>query len=597
MVTFPAKFAFISSVVKHLLNIQQMKTPMRMLMLFLVSAFLLPCNPANAAAPKIAEISLSPKEVSAESGSPFVLEALVEIAEGWHIYARDNKTFQSRITLNLPEGFILESQTWPNPVKFNAFGEELSGYEKSIKILLKITASPPNDSAPLHGNKKISATLNALACKDVCVPQKASSNTVDVEILRTDAEKGGVELALTMALAFLGGMLLNLMPCVFPVLAIKIMSFAKDAAKGRRGAFVSSLWYAAGIEVSFAVIAAVLIALKAGGAALGWGFQLQNPVFVGYMAVLFTAICMNFAGFFEVGLSVQNTAGKFGGGGAFASGVVAVLVASPCTAPFMGTAVGAALATDADFLAAQAIFLSLGFGMALPYILLSLFPQALKLLPKSGKWLDIFKKVLALPMLATAAWLCWIYFNQTQKALPVLLSVLFTAAACTAYGTLCTPFNNTKTRIKGWVCVCALALASMASIPAGTTFAADKTPPVSAAQNPQTQWSAENVERLLREGKNVFVDFTAKWCLTCKYNERLLKSGEIQRLMARNNTVFLEADWTNRNAAITKTLEKFGRAGVPLYVIYKHKAPKEPQILPSILTESVLKNALENLEN
>ena len=569
---------------------------MRMLILFLFSLFLWPCPPANAAAPKIAEITLSPKEISAESGSQFVLEALVEIAEGWHIYANDNKTFPSRITLNLPEGFILESQSWPTPVKFKAFGEELSGYEKSVKVLLKITAATPNDSDPPHGNKKISATLNALACKDVCVPQNAASNTVDVEILRADSKTCGLELVWTMSLAFLGGMLLNLMPCVFPVLAIKIMSFAKDSAKGRGGAFASSLWYAAGIEVSFAVVAAVLIALKAGGAALGWGFQLQNPVFVGCMAALFTAICMNFAGFFEVGLSVQNAAGKFGGG-AFASGVVAVLVASPCTAPFMGTAVGAALATDADFLVAQAVFLSLGFGMALPYIMLSLFPQALKLLPKSGRWLGIFKKVLALPMLATAAWLCWIYFNQTQKALPVLLAVLFTAAACAAYGALCAPFNNTKTRIKGWVCVCAFAIAAMASILTGTTFASGTPPPKPSAQNPQMQWSAENVERLLNEGKNVFVDFTAEWCLTCKYNERILKSGKIQLLMARNNTVFLEADWTNHNAAITTALEKFGRAGVPLYVIYKHKNPKEPQILPSILTESVLKNALKSIEN
>ena len=392
--------------------------------------------------------------------------------------------------------------------------------------------------------------------------------------------------------ALIGGLVLNLMPCVFPVLAIKVLGFTQHA-DDRRAHRTSGLAYTAGVVLSFLALGALMLALRAAGQQLGWGFQLQSPAVVAALTVLFTVIGLNLAGVFEFGsflpsrlatLEARNPVAN-----SFLTGMLAVAVASPCTAPFMGASLGLAVGLPA--LQALWIFAAIGLGMALPYLAASWWPAVARLLPKPGAWMDTFKKFMAFPMFGTAVWLLWVLGQQTGidgagalLALLVVLALVLWALGLTG-----------RTRI---------VLASF-SIAAGALLAsafgpnvikmAEAATPVAETPGARWQpWSAERVQTALGAGQPVFVDFTAAWCVTCQYNKKTtLASAEVLSAMDAAKVQTFRADWTRRDAAITAELQKLGRNGVPVYVL---QAPGQaPVVFSEILSVTEVKDALGRL--
>lgn len=387
----------------------------------------------------------------------------------------------------------------------------------------------------------------------------------------------------------IGGMLLNLMPCVFPVLAIKLMGFARHGADARAQRR-SGLAYAAGVIVSFMALGAVLLALRAAGEQLGWGFQLQSPLVVAALAALFTLIGLNLAGLFELGHVVPdrlaNMHARHPLGDAFISGVVAVAIASPCTAPFMGASLGFAVSMPAA--QALAVFAALGVGMALPYVLVSWVPALIRWLPRPGAWMDTFRRAMAFPMFATVIWLVWVIGQQTgidgaASLLALLLCLAALAWALTLRGT---------TRIV--LSALVLALSAWLLMSAGRNVV--EPAPVAAAEssNGWQAWSAQKQADVLAQGQPVFVDYTAAWCVTCQYNKRTtLADSEVLAAFAQRNVALLRADWTRRDAAITAELAKLGRSGVPVYVLL---APGQaPVVMTELLSKQEVLNALQRL--
>ena len=388
------------------------------------------------------------------------------------------------------------------------------------------------------------------------------------------------------AFAFLGGVILNLMPCVFPILAMKAASLtrsAHDPAEARRDGIAFTL----GVLISFAGLAAVMLILRAGGRAVGWGFQLQSPAVVAGLALLMLAVALNLSGVFEVGGRLQAVGGSRltrlpGGTGAFFTGVLAVVVAAPCTAPFMAFALGAALVMPAPL--AMIVFLMLGLGLALPYLLVSLSPGLLGRLPKPGHWMVTLQRWLALPMYAAALWLVWVFWRQTALS-PALL--LVGACVVAAIGLAAVGVFSKRarwTRGAGWGAIAVAVVLTGVS----AHLAAAATAPT---EIPADAWSSQKVQAALAEGRPVLVNFTADWCVSCKINERTaLASPVTAKALKDANAVYLEGDWTRRDDAITRELQRHGRSGVPLYLLYT-PGQTEPRLLPQLLTEGVVVDA------
>jgi thiol:disulfide interchange protein DsbD len=413
---------------------------------------------------------------------------------------------------------------------------------------------------------------------------------------------GGGLLGLAQAALFavIGGLILNLMPCVFPVLSMKALGVIKHAHGERAIARRHGLAFLAGVLSTFAVLALALIALKAGGAQLGWGFQLQSPAFVTAVAVLFFAIGLNLLGVFEVAVG-QNLGGRAGSlsgpAGSFAVGALAVVAASPCTAPFMSVAIPAALAAPAPV--ALAIFLALGLGFAAPFTLLSFFPGWSRVLPKPGLWMDRLKQLLAFPMFAAAVWLLWVLAAQAGPN-----GVLAALAVMTGLGFAVWAFRTTRDasprakvgfRAAGLAALAAVLLVvgggygSGALAPVSTGVVARTAPGLSISAD--EVWSPERVAALRAEGRPVFVDFTAAWCVTCQANKLLvLKTDRVQRAFADAGVAQLVADWTSRDAVIAAELERYGRSGVPLYLLFPPDG--EAIVLHELLTERHVLDAL-----
>jgi thiol:disulfide interchange protein DsbD len=414
----------------------------------------------------------------------------------------------------------------------------------------------------------------------------------------------GSGLALSVLFALIGGLILNLMPCVFPVVGLKVLSFAAPGHSPMR----SALAFAAGVVMSFWALAAVLLALRTAGVAAGWGFQLQSPVFVAAMALLFVAIGLNFAGLFEVGVGLTRLA-RFEGPAPpgtrssnlsnFASGALAVVVATPCTAPFMGSALGFAL--TASLPETLAVFSALGLGMSLPYLLLGAFPGWLRYLPRPGRWMESLRQFLAFPMFATVGWLAWVLGQQAgiDSVLGLVIGAVLLALAAWVYGR----FIQQAGAWRPLPLACALAALLAAlwiawpadepeSVPGGTVSANPDRAGLAGTAADWEPWSAARVAELLAAGRPVFVDFTAAWCVTCQVNKKaVLDRDPVVRAMQAAGVVRLRADWTRRDAAITTELARWGRSGVPLYLYFS--APgRPPMVLPELLTEEIVLAAL-----
>lgn len=393
-----------------------------------------------------------------------------------------------------------------------------------------------------------------------------------------------------LAFAFAGGLILNLMPCVFPVLSLKLLQLIGGAQRGKR-LLGHGLAFTFGSVLAMAALSGVLLALRGMGSALGWGFQLQSPWVVALLILLFAVITMNLAGLFEftagsriADAKALRSAPKSGLASSFLTGVLAVIVASPCTAPFMGAALGYALTQPA--LEALLVFIALGLGMSMPWLLLCVFPAWAKRLPKPGPWMETFRKVMAVPMALAVLWLGWVLSKQINffGMLIVLCGLAAAAVFCWLLGREQWGLGRNRP-VMAVMAVLAIAAVGLANLEA---FArADR----SVAEG-WTPWSEAAVSAALAEGKPVFVDFTAAWCVTCQANK--LAALDRDEVLAKFNDlgyVRLMGDWTNHDPAITEVLGRFGRSGVPLYLIYRPNG--EVAVLPELLTPSVVIEALE----
>ncbi|MDB5739753.1 MAG: thiol:disulfide interchange protein [Alphaproteobacteria bacterium] len=397
---------------------------------------------------------------------------------------------------------------------------------------------------------------------------------------------GGDELSLwaAMLFAFVGGLILNVMPCVLPILAMKAVAVARYGDEGRGESFS----YALGAVVSFAVLGLAIVGLRAGGESVGWGFQLQSPIAVAGFALLVFAVALNLSGLFEVGsiTAGENLTQKGGFTGAFFTGVLAVAVAAPCTAPFMAAALGFALTQGAAL--ALLVFVSLGLGFALPFILLGIWPRALSFLPKPGAWMLTLKQFLAFPMYAAAAWLVWVLAQEAGPRGVILALAAMIALALAAW--LWGVTRDLSGRKRGIGAVAALLVL------AGALYAISLLHGQAAvAPQATTKGEAYTPAKLASyraAGRPVFVDATAAWCITCLVNEEaVLSQPNIRNAFAAKNVVYMVADWTNQNSEITALLKENGRSGVPMYLYYAPGAQK-PQILPQILTDANVTAAL-----
>ena len=448
------------------------------------------------------------------------------------------------------------------------------------------------------GERVAAVTIDVPLVGTVTAGAKPSSASVPASDLAVPAGAStGAELSLAAAvlLAFVGGLVLNLMPCVFPVLSLKALHLAQGHAKPRVQR-LQGIAFASGVIATFVALAGLLLVLRAAGEQLGWGFQLQSPPVVIGLAVLFFVLGLNLSGVFEFASLVPSSAGEWTARNPYVdsvlSGVLAVVIASPCTAPFMGAALGFAFAQPA--IVTLGIFVALGMGMALPYTLLAWFPAWRRWLPRPGVWMERMKQALAFPLYATVAWLVWVLGAQVDNDAVVRLLVALVVIAMALWAWRIFKIGHRRS----WAGVAAVALVSSIVIVSPLLRGADIEAPSAvsaAATGPWHAFTPTTVADLGSAGRPVFIDFTAAWCVTCQVNKRLvLNNAEIHEAFARRGVELVRADWTRRDPVITQALAALGRQGVPVYVLYR--PGKTPLVLPEILKKQIVFDALATLD-
>ena len=622
------------------------------------------------------------------------------LSPGWHTYWENpgDSGEGASIKWNLPSGFKASPILWPGPKRIPVEPLMTYGYEDKALLLTEIK-SPKEFSNPV----KISAKINWLTCKDICIPQEGqvdmtlikgpkvanqftsklkevaltvpknfpspyrvsvinekiflqfekegsrniseayffpkeyglvnytadqklerNDNSFSLELssaevqLKTNTLKGVLKLKVdgikefytldlplekntnkplvTISLltaiifAFLGGIILNAMPCVFPILSIKILSFIEQSQGSKEKLFHHGLVFSAGVLTTFLAVSALLIFLRASGEAIGWGYQLQSPWVVSLLIYLFVVIGIVFMGnivlgssFGNLGTLVQNQKDLTS---SFFTGVLAVVVASPCTAPFMGPALGLALLQPG--LKSILIFLALGIGFSLPYLILSIYPQLLSKLPKPGEWMQTLKQIMAFPMWASALWLAWVLSSQVdmQSVFAVLLGALLIALGLW----LMEKTQNSASILRRLTLIFSLGLMifSIWLLP----IASDNNSP--GLKNEENAFSVQKLNSLRSEQKMVFLNFTADWCITCKVNEAIaLNQDKVKKVLDEKNIIYLKADWTRKDPEIASMLASYGRTGVPLYLLFPSQG--DPIILPELLTEDLLLDFLKEI--
>ena len=473
----------------------------------------------------------------------------------------------------------------------------------------------------LDGEEQTSAAVEVPLSKEfiATIPSAIESSSSPTEESLLDRKFNSIETAqaqqplyMYVLFAVLGGLLLNIMPCVLPVIALKIFGLVKMARNNPADVRKSGWFFSLGILVSFLSLACAVALLKAAGESVGWGFQFQEPLFVIAMSTLVFAFGLSLFGVYEITLpglnatsaAIANTEQKKGFVGPFSEGIFATILATPCTAPILGTALGFAFAqpTYVTFL----IFTATAFGMALPYLILTMKPAWMKFLPKPGAWMVAAKQFMGFLMMATVVWLLYILGAQLGMEAVIWTSafLLFVGVACWMVGTFAT-LTATRTRsVATWIAALLVVVIGYMIFVSDIMKAKEilsnssqRNPTVSSNGVNSLDWEPFTLERLekhLKENKSVFIDFTAEWCLTCKVNEKsVLVDEEVIKSMKSGNIVTMRADWTNRNDTIARLLAKFGRSGVPLYVIFPAGKPTEPIVLPEVITPNIVLSALK----
>jgi len=475
-------------------------------------------------------------------------------------------------------------------------------YFGRVQVYYDSVEIPLESPAPLPG-ATLEVTSQGCADAGLCYPPRTQRFSIDADggvtevaasptrgappTARDSGGSGagdGPGALLTMALlAFAGGVILNLMPCVFPILSLKVLAFTRGDARSQRS---QGWYYSAGVLLSFVAVACLLLLLRGAGQAIGWGFQLQSPTFVIALAYLFTAMALSLSGVIEFGGSLMNVgsglASRQGAAGSFFTGVLAVLVACPCTAPFMGTALGFALSRPP--LTALAIFLALGAGMAAPLLLLSHSDAARRRLPAPGPWMEKLRQALAFPLYATALWLFWVAGRQlgVNAMAAALFGALLLALALWSWG------GGRAARTVSLACAAGALLLALWR-PAGGD-------PAQALAEGRQPYSPQALEQLLARGEPVFVDVTADWCITCLANERaVLDTAVVRDAFETRGVTYMVADWTDYDPLIADFVASHGRSGIPLYVLYDPAGGTAPRILPQLLRRGALLEVLESV--
>lgn len=607
--------------------------------------------------PASIKISLLSEEKTIQPSHPFWVAIRIQFDKNWHAYWKNpgNSGMATKVEWKLPEGFTASPLVWPTPERLDIDGINVYGYKGEFILLSQIT---PPSSYTSSKPPSIGAQVTWLICSDSqCVPGKSDTNTitlsvtemtpkinkkweelfakarasavqmpetdstleksthqtesaVSIQTFQAPSEKLEGGLAMALLLAFSGGMILNLMPCVLPIVSFKILSFVNMANKCRILTLKHGLAFFFGVLISFWSLAGTLLILQMFGQSVGWGFQLQDPLFVAILAAILLVFGLSMFGLFELGSFATNLAGqvvpKEELSGSFMSGILATIVATPCTGPFLGTAVGFAFTASAP--AAMLIFTFLGLGMALPYLILAAFPQLLRFLPKPGVWMETFKQVVGFIIVATILWLIWVFSAQTSSLSVVLLlfSFFWISLACWIYGKWGSPVNTRVSRLISSVLIIASLGTGIYIITTATSSAvtevanADHVAGTAVKLDaPRTnEWetfSPERVAYLQSQGIPVLIDFTAKWCLVCQVNHAVLASDVVDKKLADLGVVKMKADWTKNDLVITNELRKLGRNSVPLYVLYTKDPLEQPHILPQVLTAETVIQHLEQI--
>ena len=535
--------------------------------------------------------SLVAETDSVSADRPFMVAVKFDIAKGWHTYYKNpGETGEAtEIEFSLPSGFTAGEILWQKPKVFNTVGFTEYGYSNEVYHFIKVT--PPKG---FSGDEiKMAARVSWLSCGfGECVPGKGSlelavpvgengaptagfasalqkAENVDSDDFANQSE-GSEGLLFILLLAFSGGLLLNLMPCVFPVISLKIFGLMKASEKAVRK---NALFYTVGVVATFMTVAAAVVAVKSTGGLLGWGFQLQSPAFVLFMVSLLLILGLMFSGFITVPDFIKGTGAGAGKNSALMSGVLAVLLAAPCVAPFMGTAVAYGLL--ASWQEAMFVFLSMGLGMAFPILILAFFRGWVRFMPKSGRWMRLVQEVLAIPLYLSVVWLLWVLEKQTGP-------VGFSIAVAVQIFIIIAAFLRKKAV---WYFALAGLIFALFMIKEDVQKEKD------------SFWQAYSEQALkenLANGKAVFLKFSADWCLTCLVNEKLvLDNSGVRELLIKYGAVPMEADWTARDEGILRALNGYGKNGVPLYVFYK-KGQSMPIILPRIITKTDVEKAVKD---
>ena len=509
-----------------------------------------------------------------------------EIADGYYLYKAKINVFAHDANTQIRNMVFSESQN-----KFDEF------FNENMEIFYD---SATMTAAYVSSDKILQLKLLSQGCADIgfCYPPQEqwiqiNLETSKVEIYQnqpnsfTNSQTSTKNISIFAAMlgAFLGGLILNLMPCVFPVLSIKAMSFMQTHQTNRE-LRIHATTYTIGVVTSFLIIATTMLSLRAAGSAVGWGFQLQSPQFLIILAYLFFIIGMTFLGFVNVGSKLmsigQNIDSQSSLQSSFFTGVLAVIIASPCTAPFMGPALGFAIYQPTGI--ALAVFAMLGFGMALPFVVLILIPKTKSLLPRPGLWMEQFKQFLAFPMFFTTAWLLWVIGRQTDTT---VLSLVVVGLIFISIGIW---INQILVQLKSGRSYSLLKVIAVAMI-----IPALALPLMNEEETEGTvlwiNYNSKTLATLRAEGRPVFINLTADWCITCLANEKVAFTEMFYTEMEKNNIVYLKGDWTNQDKEITSLLNEHNRNGVPLYLMYP-KNGGSPEVLPQILLEQTLLEAI-----